>query len=93
MFLEGLDLEMFYHTDISETLEQLDIEEPLHTYSKKLVTFYSINALTVYLDEKDNNKEYCRVFTGSDTFISPLTRKELKKIVDKHLKTTANMLN
>jgi hypothetical protein len=93
MFLRGLELEIFYHNDFSEALEELEIDSPLHTYNRKKATFYSINAVTTYLDEKDNDKPYARIYSGADVFVSTQTRERLRDIIDEHLRTTATMMN
>jgi len=52
-----LEIDIFFHTDTTSTLKDLDINYPLSDCETRKVTFYSIDAIGVFIDD-DSEKTY-----------------------------------
>lgn len=75
--MNGIELEIFYHTDETRALGGLDIDYDLSDCEKRKMTFYHINAIGPYIDEKRERK-FCSIHTNNSEYISPLSYEEIK---------------
>ena len=86
MFFTGLDLEVFYHSDDSQLLDQIEIKYSLQTVcDKRIVTFYNISTVSPWLDENDSNRPYARILSDNCTYIGVLTPEETKAKIERHI--------
>jgi len=75
-----IELEIYFNTDETESLEKMGIESHVKNCEKRLMTFYTINAIGP-AKEKDGF-EHGLIYTGDESFSSVLTYKELKEILN-----------
>lgn len=85
MMLTGLKLPIFCHNDETLNLKDGGVDYPLTECDVRTVIFYHIDALSPYLDEDDNNKEYCSIHTNDTEYISTLSVKEVQELLEAHL--------
>ena len=71
-----LELEIYFHTDETADILEETGEFPLHKCDVRLMTFYSIDCVAPFVE---NEVEYAKVFSGSNSFISVLTYEEVKQ--------------
>jgi hypothetical protein len=67
--MKGLEVEIFYNNDATENAEVLNLAIPLRDHDTRLVTFYKIDAISTHIDlDDEEEKAYCRIFTGGEDF-------------------------
>lgn len=84
MMLKGIALPVFYNSDDCELLDELELDYPLIRCDIKEVIFYNIDNIKPYLDENDNDHEYCSITSGNHRFISPLDLTKIRNMLDVH---------
>lgn len=81
--MKGIELEIFYNNDATETAELLNIAIPLKDHETRFVTFYRIDAIAVHVDlDDEERREYCRVYTGGDDFTCVESYESVKHKLD-----------
>jgi hypothetical protein len=81
--MKGIELEIFYNNDATEAAEILNIVIPLRDHETRLVTFYRIDAISKHIDlDDEEQREYCRLFTGGEDFTCVLSYDEVKSKLD-----------
>ena len=81
--MKGIELEIFYNNDATETAELLNIAIPLKDHETRFVTFYRIDAIAVHIDlDDEERREYCRVYTGGDDFTCVESYESVKHKLD-----------
>jgi hypothetical protein len=81
--MKGIELEIFYNTDATEAAELLNLPIPLRDHETRLVTFYRIDAISTHIDlDDENNREYCRLYTGGEDFTCVESYESVKRKLD-----------
>lgn len=76
----GNDIEIFYHSDETATLKDAGVDYSVLECDTKIMTFYNIDCLAPYEDEK-SSKWFCKIFSGGESFIATKTIEEIKQIL------------
>lgn len=78
-----IELPIILKSEEEYTLSDLgiDINSKLADNPIGAMTFYSINGISPYYDDRDNDKEYCRVFSNGESFIVNLTYKQVRELL------------
>jgi len=77
-----IELEIFFNTEETSTLKDLDIEYSLEAAEIRKVTFYNINGIAPYFDK--DNTEYCSILSNGSEFMCNMKYPELKKLIAKN---------
>ena len=83
--MKPIELEIFFVSEVAEQFLDLDIVGPVSINDRRLVTFYSIDAISPWYDQQDNNKEYCQVISGGLEFVCVDDYKTVKKLIENGL--------
>ncbi len=75
-----IELEIYFNTDETENLEKMGIDYDVRNCEKRLMTFYTINAIG-FTKEKDGF-EHGLIYTGDQSFSSVLNYTELKQLLN-----------
>ena len=79
--MKPIELQVLWHTDTTTALESASIDYDLTDLDTRLVLFFNIDCVMPYEWEKDI--EFCRVHSGGEKFICPMTYEEMvKKLID-----------
>lgn len=74
-----IDLPIFVHTKESENYVLIHPDESyFHLCKVSLVSFYTINHISDYVEEKNI---YGEVSSGNSLFVSPLNREKLNELI------------
>lgn len=84
--MKPLEIEVFFHTDQTTSLRDLDIQYNLSDCDVRKVTFYRIDAIGIFIDDDADKSEYSSIYSSGNTFNCPLKYAELKKLVEDNLK-------
>ena len=85
MFIEPIMIPVYFNTDDTTRLKELDINYPLTDCDIRKVAFYSVAALVPMYDNLDDNKPYTCVVTNGDEFYSPLSIEQITSQIKKHI--------
>lgn len=75
----NLEIEVFWHTDQTKQLNDLDIDFNLEDCETRIITIYNINAISPYVGAKN---EYCNIHVGDDQWLATKSYKEIKGLID-----------
>lgn len=75
-----IEIEIFYHSDETAQLKDTGIEYSVLECDTKRMTFYEINCIAPYEDDK-SGEWFCKIFSGCDSFIATKSYEEIKKIL------------
>ena len=75
-----LELPIFHHSDNTISLKDMGIDYSLSDCEVKPITFYNINAISVYIDGEN---EYCSIHCNNLEYICPQTHREVKSLIRK----------
>lgn len=64
-----IELEIIWGDEQTATFDKVGMDYKLCDCPTKKVTYYNISAISPYVDEADNNKEYCRIHCNDSDFI------------------------
>lgn len=73
------DIPIFFHTDQTAMLKDLNVEYSFEDCEVRQVAFFSIVAVSVYDDDKGNY--YSSVHANGGEYISPLSKHEVIEII------------
>jgi hypothetical protein len=62
-----LSVEVFFHTEETETFKKIGIDYPLSTGATRSVTFYNISLISPFTDK--DGEEYCSIHSNGSEFI------------------------
>ncbi len=82
-----VQLPIFFHTDNTSDLFNLDVEFKVKDCSIRQVTFYIINAIAPYFED---GKVYTTIHSNGDNFLCPLSIQEVEKIINENTNVYAN---
>lgn len=82
MFLIGLEIPIFWHTDETrKRVEVLEEDVPYEDYEVRRLVFYEVSLVSMFVDD---GKEYGKVYSNGDEFISPMKVSELRELINNH---------
>lgn len=87
----NIELDIFYYNEDTLTMRKLDENSALKDNDIRQITFYNIDSIAPHFDENDEDKEYSCIKCGSEEYFSPLTYKQLKDKIYKHLNPKINI--
>ena len=83
MLQTPITLPIYFNTDETTSLSDLDIDYPLSDCEIRDVKFYNIAVLLPMFDDLDDNKPYTTIISNGEKFICPLTIKEVEAQIKK----------
>lgn len=75
-----IQLPIFFKTEKVEINEEIGINYSLDECEIRLMTFYSVNAVSEHFD---NEKEYSMIYSNSDTFVCNMKKHEVINLIRK----------
>lgn len=85
MMLRGLKLPIFHHNDLTVDLRGVDVDYPLTSCDVRLMVFYHIEALSIFIDEEGDDREYCSIHTNDSEYICQLPLQVVQEKLEQHL--------
>lgn len=79
----GIELEIFYHTDETLSMSNLDVTYSLLECDTQMRTFYWINAISPIMD-KVSGEWFCKIFYNGTDAVCINTYEEVKELINKH---------
>jgi len=83
--MRPLELNILFHSDNTNALSELEIQPKMTDCEVRGTTFYAINAISRFYDEKDNDREYCMIHSNADEFICVDIYEDVKKLIEESL--------
>lgn len=75
----GIDLEIFFKTELSDQLEGLGVNTTTESAEIRIVRFYEISSIAPY---RYDGQELTTIYSGSEAFVANYTFNELCQILD-----------
>lgn len=75
-----LTVEVFYHTEETETFKKIGIDYPLSNGATRPVTFYNIELISPFTDK--DGEEYCSIHCNGSEFICIETYAVIKERIE-----------
>jgi hypothetical protein len=74
-----LELPIFFHTDSTQKLSNIDIDVPLNQCRIENICFFNINAISAYDEDFEGEKEarHSLIYCNNNSFICTLTKFEV----------------
>ena len=82
--MKGIEIESFFLSEAAEQFINLDIKGPVSINDVRKMTCYNIDSIAPWLDEMDNDKEYCQILSGGLDYIANLDYESIKQLIEKH---------
>lgn len=83
--MKSLILNILFHSDNTNALEDLGVESKMTDCEVREMTFFKINAISKFYDEKDNDREYCMIHANADEFICVDIYEDVMKLIEINL--------
>ncbi len=82
--MKPLIVKVFFYTDAQLKLKELGVDDeiPLSKCDLREVTFYTINALSEYKEEGEEEVELCAIYSNGNNYIANMAYENAKKHVE-----------
>lgn len=80
----GLEIKIFYHSDQTRLLKDLNVEYTVEQCEVKSFILYDLNFISAIMPYVENGKVYSEIYTEAGALTSPESVKSLKKKIDNY---------
>ena len=85
MMLKPLKISVFVDNEDSETSALSNKPLPMTSHDVEEIDFYTIDSVSDYTDEQDENRKYGGLISSGTYYITTYTPKKLRRMIDDHL--------